>query len=435
MFRIGLARFDHVDRSPTQTDILDALDCGVKIKIDPDGNLWAKRLSTTAAVYLKPLYHNRTDDLFVIDDRPVKIFDIHRFRALIAVERQRHINGTDDMASLARRLQNCCMVCIKFGVEHPDLIQTPCWIIVVHLVAVELLNMVLMQERHRLHDVMHSSPSSSFINGHVSGGPWHHPKTMPPPQAPPPPPLMMSLPPQQARTRTGGAVSRRIASRQQQQQDLLISRPPMPPYVPRNTQQRNSIAVPDYHDYNSVRSCPHNKFTKSKFQRRFDSADPSYYQPLSERDWHELQWQRRNAAEQHRTRPTAASSMLDLRQINKYMSPPYFDRPLSTRGGDGHWRSREEIRTGIEGVDKRRRTLVQTRPHTYTTSRSSHRRQPTMITRQPTHISSNNNTDAGVATTRAAQGSAASSDSHISDIHGCVKFISLRTLIIHIEDE
>lgn len=273
MSRIGLARFDHVDRSPTQTDILDALDCGVKIKIDPDGNLWAKRLSTTAAVYLKPLYHNRADDLFVIDDRPVKIFDIHRFRALIAVERQRHIDGADDIASVARRLQNCCMVCIKFGVEHADLIQTPCWIIVVHLVAVELLNMLLMQERHRLHDVMHSSPSSSFTNGHVGGGPWHHPKMMPPPTAPPPPPMMMPLPlQQQARARTGGGVSRRIASRQQQQ-DMLISRPSMPPYVPRNTQQRNSIAVPDYHDYNSVWVVPYwvnplNRIAASIRQRR-----------------------------------------------------------------------------------------------------------------------------------------------------------------------
>lgn len=52
--------------------MMDMLEGGVKLKIDPDGNVWARRLSDVS-VFLKPLYRNKANDLFVIEERPVKV--------------------------------------------------------------------------------------------------------------------------------------------------------------------------------------------------------------------------------------------------------------------------------------------------------------------------------------------------------------------------
>uniref|UniRef100_A0A914XBK5 MH2 domain-containing protein n=1 Tax=Plectus sambesii TaxID=2011161 RepID=A0A914XBK5_9BILA len=69
--RIGLGRFVNTQRPAVVEEIFGEIQNGIKIKIDPDGNVWAKRMCHSP-VYLKPLYRNRPNDLFVIDQRPVK---------------------------------------------------------------------------------------------------------------------------------------------------------------------------------------------------------------------------------------------------------------------------------------------------------------------------------------------------------------------------
>lgn len=151
--RIGLSRFENVSRSSVVYEIFNEILQGIKIKIDPDGNIWAKRMSYSP-VFLKPLYRNRPNDLFVIDQRPVKvsrklyslakvqftclfqIFDIKRFKEILVYELRQPIPDR-------HKLEKCCLVCLKFSVDHYDLLKTPCWIIIVHLVAIELLNLVL----------------------------------------------------------------------------------------------------------------------------------------------------------------------------------------------------------------------------------------------------------------------------------------------------
>ena len=78
-----------------------------------------------------------------------------------------------------KKLEKCCVVCLKFSVDHYDLLRTPCWVVIVHLVAIELLNLVLPRGKMLLstfsgfnpinvlfEDNEFSSPSSSFVGGH-----------------------------------------------------------------------------------------------------------------------------------------------------------------------------------------------------------------------------------------------------------------------------
>lgn len=69
---IGLGRFENTQRPAIVEQIFGEIQHGIKIKIDPEGNVWAKRMCHSP-VYLKPLYRNRPNDLFVIDQRPVKV--------------------------------------------------------------------------------------------------------------------------------------------------------------------------------------------------------------------------------------------------------------------------------------------------------------------------------------------------------------------------
>lgn len=61
-----------MDRLPIVYDIFNEILQGIKIKIDPDGSIWAKRMCS-CPVFLKPLYITRPADLFDIDKRPVKV--------------------------------------------------------------------------------------------------------------------------------------------------------------------------------------------------------------------------------------------------------------------------------------------------------------------------------------------------------------------------
>lgn len=74
-FRIGLSRFENLDRMSVVYDIFNEILQGIKIKIDPDGSIWAKRMCS-CPVYLKPLYITRQADLFDIDKRPVKVITL-----------------------------------------------------------------------------------------------------------------------------------------------------------------------------------------------------------------------------------------------------------------------------------------------------------------------------------------------------------------------
>ena len=70
-----------------------------------------------------------------------------------------------------RRLERCCMVCIKIGVDHYDLLQTPSWVVIVHLVAIELLNMLIPLNPVDRHEPwsLPSSPMTPFSRGRVGG--------------------------------------------------------------------------------------------------------------------------------------------------------------------------------------------------------------------------------------------------------------------------
>lgn len=148
-FRIGLSRFENPSRNSIIYEIFNDILAGVKVKIDPDGNVWAKR-ACYSPVFLKPLYRNRANDLFMIDQRPAKVFDIRRFKEVL-------VHELKQPAPDRRKLEKCCLVCMKFSLDHCELLKTPVWIVIIHLVAIELLNLVLPKGRW-MPESAHRSP-------------------------------------------------------------------------------------------------------------------------------------------------------------------------------------------------------------------------------------------------------------------------------------
>jgi hypothetical protein len=65
-----------------------------------------------------------------------QVFDIQRFKEILVQELKQ-------VQPDRKRLEKCCLICFKFAIDQPDLLLTPCWVVVVHLIAIELLNMVL----------------------------------------------------------------------------------------------------------------------------------------------------------------------------------------------------------------------------------------------------------------------------------------------------
>ncbi|XP_015789242.1 uncharacterized protein LOC107366174 [Tetranychus urticae] len=143
--RVGLKGFENIDRPEKTKEILETFGEGVKIKMDGKGNILIKRVGK-AAVYVKS-FVGSSDGLGSCIGKDIieskgkleykkvsTLFDIRSFQAGISAELKATYPQT-------QKLESQCITAIAFGKESGtlDLLETPSWIMIINIVALELL--------------------------------------------------------------------------------------------------------------------------------------------------------------------------------------------------------------------------------------------------------------------------------------------------------
>ncbi|XP_055347542.1 uncharacterized protein LOC129594776 isoform X2 [Paramacrobiotus metropolitanus] len=141
-YRIGLSGFENPKRHPDTTQSKKLIGQGIKLKMDNDGNILVRRASP-AAVYVRNTTGSFQDDnCFSSEviklqgqleaDKPFKVFDMKRFTLNIAKEMK---GAYPDR----RKLELQCFTNIAFAQQEADHLETPCWIMVINIVALDML--------------------------------------------------------------------------------------------------------------------------------------------------------------------------------------------------------------------------------------------------------------------------------------------------------
>jgi len=164
-YRLGLNGFSNPMRDPKTEEFKESLGQGAKVKMDESGNILLKRLGK-APVYVK----NTTEDSAVSNDllnlnhglvdieKPFRVFDMRKF--------QQNVNRELRRANPDRtRLEQQCVTAISFVKNEPELLDSPIWVIVINIVALEMLKAKLPQaHRAPLHQMqnMAGDPKRRF---------------------------------------------------------------------------------------------------------------------------------------------------------------------------------------------------------------------------------------------------------------------------------
>jgi len=138
-FRLGMNGFANPMRDPKTEEFKANIGLGAKVKMDEQGNVLIKRLSKTN-VYVK----NSPEDSAVSNDimkmpngaidieKPFKIFDMRKFQQNI----NRELRRTNPDRT---RLEAQCVTPISFVKNEPELLDSPIWVLIINIVALEML--------------------------------------------------------------------------------------------------------------------------------------------------------------------------------------------------------------------------------------------------------------------------------------------------------
>ncbi|GFU32938.1 MH2 domain-containing protein [Nephila pilipes] len=138
-YRIGLCGFDNPMRDAKTEEIKKHIGHGVKIKMDESGNIMVKRISKTN-VYVKEVKSEENsiaNDIVMADglletEKPLKLFDMKKFSA--------NVNGEiGKIYPDRRKLESQCISAISFVKDCPELLDCPCWVMVINVVALDML--------------------------------------------------------------------------------------------------------------------------------------------------------------------------------------------------------------------------------------------------------------------------------------------------------
>jgi len=174
-YRLGLNGFTNPMRDPKTEEFKENIGQGAKVKMDESGNILLKRLGKSP-VYVK----NTPEDSAVSNDliklpnglvdieKPFRVFDMRKF--------QQNVNRELRRASPDRmRLESQCVTAISFVKNEPELLDSPIWVIIINIVALEMLKAKLPQSsRIPLHPMQNSSePQRRFpISGSSDEDPY-----------------------------------------------------------------------------------------------------------------------------------------------------------------------------------------------------------------------------------------------------------------------
>ncbi|TRY71598.1 hypothetical protein TCAL_03422 [Tigriopus californicus] len=141
-FRIGLSGFENPMRDPKTDEVKRHIGQGCKIKMDDSGNILIKRIAKSN-VYIKSTLNTPEDTAIANDilklpnggleaEKPVKLFDMKKFQQNVSRELKR---GYPDR----RKLECQCISAVAFVKNEADILEAPCWIMLINVVAMDML--------------------------------------------------------------------------------------------------------------------------------------------------------------------------------------------------------------------------------------------------------------------------------------------------------
>merc|ERR1712045_566005 len=138
-FRIGLAGFENPMRDPKTEEAKRTIGQGCKIKMDDSGNILVKRIAKSN-IYVKNTTEENSiaNDILKVpsgaleQDKPCKLFDMKKFEQNISREMKRSYPDR-------RRLEYQCISAIAFVRNDANILECPCWIMLINVVAMDML--------------------------------------------------------------------------------------------------------------------------------------------------------------------------------------------------------------------------------------------------------------------------------------------------------
>jgi len=138
-FRIGLAGFDNPMRDAKTEEVKRHIGQGCKIKMDDSGNILIKRIAKSYIYVKSPTEENAiANEILKLPnsslevDKPVKLFDMKKFQQNVARELKRAYPDR-------RKLECQCISAIAFVRNEGDLLEQPCWVMLINVVAMDML--------------------------------------------------------------------------------------------------------------------------------------------------------------------------------------------------------------------------------------------------------------------------------------------------------
>lgn len=138
-FRIGVNGFENPMRDPKTEEFKLQIGQGCKVKMDETGNILVKRFSKNA-VYVKNTIEENSvsNDILKLPngllepEKPFKLFDMKKF--------QQNVNREMKRAYPDRKKLECqCISTIAFAKNEPELLDSPIWVMLINVVALEML--------------------------------------------------------------------------------------------------------------------------------------------------------------------------------------------------------------------------------------------------------------------------------------------------------
>lgn len=138
-FRIGLAGFENPMRDPKTEEVKRNIGQGCKIKMDDSGNILVKRIAKSN-VYVKVTSEENSvsNDILKMPhgalepEKPVKLFDMKKFQQNVSREMRRAYPDR-------RKLETQCISAIAFVRNEAEILDSPCWIMLINIVAMDML--------------------------------------------------------------------------------------------------------------------------------------------------------------------------------------------------------------------------------------------------------------------------------------------------------
>ncbi|OTF74737.1 hypothetical protein BLA29_008760, partial [Euroglyphus maynei] len=135
--RIGLNGFKNPWRDKKCEEIKNQINDGIKIRMDDNGNLLLKRI-TDADIFV--IHYDKMDNMLIekIEQRKsIQLFDMKQYQ----MDLMDGLRSSSSLTSKSRIcLQRKCFCFISFAKnDSEELLNTPVWLILINLVALEML--------------------------------------------------------------------------------------------------------------------------------------------------------------------------------------------------------------------------------------------------------------------------------------------------------